>query len=258
MVLAADLRVERVRHPRRAVDGRLDLVRELLPARAPRRGAAALRAADAPGASEDERERDHARDEQSPSCRTGYRGFGERLDLGRRAAGERRDVPGRARSPRRSPRARAPAPRRGVVSGRSAIASLPAGTAASRSSTTSSGVSSSLGLGRREQEDLRVDAVERLLELLLVAHLDGAVEPELERCAVQLPRAGRRRRRASRRRAGTRRRRADASSSGTSARQRIGSERRLAHGAPGRADDERLRALRFRGSGGVRRPRPPR
>ena len=70
----------------------------------------------------------------------------------------------------------------------SAIASLPAGTAASRSSTTSSGDSSSsafVGFVGREQEDLGVDAVERPLDLLLVPHLDGAVEPELERPPVQ-------------------------------------------------------------------------
>ena len=37
----------------------------------------------------------------------------------------------------------------------------------------------------REQEDLRVDPVERELELVLVAHLDDAVEPEVERLVVQ-------------------------------------------------------------------------
>src|SRR6266576_578794 len=38
--VAADLRVERIRHPRRAVHGRLDPVRERLPAALPGRGAA--------------------------------------------------------------------------------------------------------------------------------------------------------------------------------------------------------------------------
>src|SRR5437588_571042 len=37
-----------------------------------------------------------------------------------------------------------------------------------------------------EQEDVRIDPVERLLELLLVADLHGDVEPELDRAAVQL------------------------------------------------------------------------
>jgi hypothetical protein len=32
-----------------------------------------------------------------------------------------------------------------------------------------------------EQKDLRVDPVERALELLVVSHLDHAVEPKLER-----------------------------------------------------------------------------
>src|SRR6184192_4244597 len=39
---------------------------------------------------------------------------------------------------------------------------------------------------RREQEDLRVDALQRLLELLLVAHVDDAVESELDRAAVRV------------------------------------------------------------------------
>src|SRR4051812_30835119 len=38
----------------------------------------------------------------------------------------------------------------------------------------------------REQEDLGVDAVERELELVLVVHLDDAVEPEVERLRVQV------------------------------------------------------------------------
>src|SRR4051812_12124743 len=42
-VLAADLRVERVRHPRRAIHGCGHPVREGLPAAPPRSGAAALR-----------------------------------------------------------------------------------------------------------------------------------------------------------------------------------------------------------------------
>ena len=144
------------------------------------------------------------------------------------------------------------------MSGRSAIASLPAGTAASRSSTTSSGVSSSSASRGREQEDLRVDAVERLLELLLVAHLDGAVEPELERAPVQLLEPAVvvvERVEDEQIRVGATR---DASSSGTSARQRIGSDvaSRTARGIA--AHDERLGALRLGGSGGVGDPRPPR
>src|SRR5437868_2510124 len=43
-----------------------------------------------------------------------------------------------------------------------------------------------LALDRREQEDLGVDALESLLELFLVAHLDGAVEAEVDRLCVQL------------------------------------------------------------------------
>src|SRR6185437_4906288 len=43
-----------------------------------------------------------------------------------------------------------------------------------------------VGLDGRQQEDLRVDALERLLDLLLVAHLDGAVETERNRMLVQI------------------------------------------------------------------------
>ena len=69
-----------------------------------------------------------------------------------------------------------------VVTARSAIASFPAGTAASSSSTDSSAL---LGVLRwREQEDLGVEHLERPLELFLGSHLHGAVEADRERVLV--------------------------------------------------------------------------
>src|SRR5205814_7321094 len=41
-------------------------------------------------------------------------------------------------------------------------------------------------LDRREQEDLRVDPLERLLQLFLVANLHRTVEPELDRLRMEL------------------------------------------------------------------------
>src|SRR5687768_16036089 len=38
----------------------------------------------------------------------------------------------------------------------------------------------------RDENDLGVDALERLLELVLLANLDGAVEPEVERARIEL------------------------------------------------------------------------
>src|SRR4051794_1662521 len=82
-VLAADLCVERVRHPRRAVHGRLHLVGERLPSAPPCRGTAALRG----GCryERDERQRDHAGSNERPHAEQGTAVSGA-SDLGRRPA----------------------------------------------------------------------------------------------------------------------------------------------------------------------------
>ena len=81
----------------------------------------------------------------------------------------------------------------------------------------------SVPIARREQEDLRIEALERELELLLAAHLDDAVEPELERFGVRRAEPARRPRRASSTVTATRRRLRARLGRRARRRQRIGS-----------------------------------
>ena len=112
-----------------------------------------------------------------------------------------------------------------------------------------------VGLPRREQEDLRVDPLERVGERLLVVDVDDDLEPELGRAARGAPR-GAPRRRGPRRRSGTRRRRRRCAASGeASTRKRIG--RPVASRTPsaGAVDGEPFGALLLGRSRRVRRRR---
>ncbi len=92
-VLAADLRVERIRHPGRAVHGCLDAVRELLPAVRPRsRTAAGCRRRG--GDHNDERRSGHDPNQSRPHA---SRVPPFRAAVRPRAAGRRRAATGRAR-----------------------------------------------------------------------------------------------------------------------------------------------------------------
>ena len=176
------LPVERIREPAGAVDRRLDAVRELLPAgrvgaaqaselrRRARRPASPRPAARSRAARTGPRSRENAR-----SPLTGRHGSPPQTSTGW-CADQLGDVARGGRARRRSRPARARAPRRGSSTSTWAIASLPAGTSGSSSSTASSGSTSSSTSRAREQEDLRVEPLERQLELLLVAHVDDRLE----------------------------------------------------------------------------------
>ena len=68
----------------------------------------------------------------------------------------------------------------------SAIASLPAGMSGSSVSTRSMGCSSSSCLLGAEEEDLGVEVLEHELEIVLVTHLDHALETERHRLLREL------------------------------------------------------------------------
>src|SRR6266566_5295637 len=117
--------------------------------------------------------------------RTGYRSIRARLDLGRRPADERREVSG--------------VDDHGVAActlellhlvrgrdGQVCDRELAGGNVGEQVEHDVEGRLVALFVDWREQEDVRVDPVERLLELLLVANLDRDVEPELDRTLVQL------------------------------------------------------------------------
>ena len=241
-------RVERIRHPRRAVDRRLDPVRERLPAAAPRGRAAALRGrARRRG---NEHERDAAAATSQALMRTGYRGFARRLDLGPRLARERRDVPAvhdhgvaaralelldlvRRRQPQIGDRELARRARRRAGRARPRAASR-------RVRRRQARARRSPGRRGRAPSRPRPRRAPRRRSRARARAPRGAA-----------PRAARRRRRASRRRAGTRRRRRRARSKRHVARAR-GSAATSPRAPPrDRRDDERLGSLCLGSSGGV-------
>ena len=131
-------------------------------------------------------------------------------------------------APRRLLPARARRRRRGWPPGGRRSRACRPGTSGSRSRIRSRSLLVVLGLARREQEDLRVDPLERRGERLLVVDVGDDLEPELAARARAAPR-GAPRRRAPRRRSGTRRRRRlVAASGGASTRKRIGKRGRVA------------------------------
>src|SRR5947209_9379079 len=187
LVLPADVRVERVRHPRGAVDRGRDLVGECLPSLRPGAGARCLRSTHGALREHPERERDETRGRGNPHVEQGsaLKTEAPTLDVGRASADERRDL-GAVDDDR-------------VAAGAFellhlfAIRQLQIGDRELARGHGGEHLEHDLerrlvvfALDRGEQEDLRVDAFESLLELFLVADLHRAVEPELDGLRVQL------------------------------------------------------------------------